>query len=154
MKKKSHLDLMWLHQDLKKVIFSSTTLPLPPSCISFFLSRASSLLSLPPKPSILPLLTRSFPCPPLCAAAAVGKGPGGCLKSHRGYLIRNSRSSSTYLRRACWRSVAYVGFRRERGGKNQGRDCGRWGNRQHRENVAAAVEGQGIEVIGRGKGTG
>lgn len=138
----------------EKGLFLLYLLASPSVLRHFFLSRVSSLLSLPPNPSILPLLTLCFPCPPLCAAAAVGKGPGGCLKSHRGYLIRNSRPSSTYLRRACWRSAARVGFCRERGGKNQGRDCGRWGKRQHRENVAAAVEGQGIEVIGRGKGTG
>lgn len=81
----------------EKVRLPSSSPHLPPSCllIIFLYLTLHLFLSLPRNRSILPLPAPTSPRPRRRAGVAEGKGRGGCLKSHRGYLIRNSKASST-----------------------------------------------------------
>lgn len=105
-------------------------------------------------PPSFPPLTLTSPCPTLCTVAE-GEGQGGCLKSHWGCLIRNSKAFFHIpTTRACWHSVVRVGLL-QRYRKNKTRAAIEGGEeRDGKERIAAAVEGRGTEVIGRGKSAG
>lgn len=80
------------------------------------------------------LILPSFPPP--CAGVVKRAGLGERLKSHREYLIRNSKASSAHLGRARRRRAARLAPpQRHQGGQSEGRD---W---QGSENATAAVEG-------------
>lgn len=96
-----------------------------PHLLCLLFSVSCFICFYPPPPKKKP-----SPCPPLWVGVAEGTGLSEYLKSHRGYLIRNSKDSSTYLGQACWHCMALVCLCWGTGEGNEGRVRGRGERRQ------------------------